>query len=161
MPVLQNSRHERFAQAVASGSSQTRAYVDAGYSEKTARSRSSVLATKYPDVSDRIRELIEERVRQSEEATRIATERLAIDRAWVLGQLVDSVASAKVKVPVLDRNGIQVGEYCRDLTAANKALELIGKELGMFVERKVHTQSPFDALSLDEKRALLDVLLKV
>lgn len=42
MPVLENARHERFAQALASGMSATDAYADAGYSgDRTAASRLS------------------------------------------------------------------------------------------------------------------------
>ena len=38
--------------------------------------------------------------------------------------------------PVLDRDGEPTGEYQYQGQAANRALELLGKELGMFVERK-------------------------
>ena len=37
MPILANSRHERFAQLVASGKSELSSFVEAGYSAKSAR----------------------------------------------------------------------------------------------------------------------------
>src|SRR6478672_7870524 len=40
MPILSNSRHERFAQSLATGKSATEAYKDAGYKgDRTAASR--------------------------------------------------------------------------------------------------------------------------
>lgn len=54
MPVLDNARHERYAQEVAKGSSQTDAYLAAGYKgDKTAASRLSTNV----NVQDRIAEL--------------------------------------------------------------------------------------------------------
>ena len=38
-------------------------------------------------------------------------------------------------VPVLDRQGKPTGEYTFQGNLANKALELLGKELGMFGKR--------------------------
>lgn len=58
MPVLSNPRHERFAQELAKGMSQTEAYKLAGYSasDETARRTASVLMTKH-DVVARVAEL--------------------------------------------------------------------------------------------------------
>ena len=36
-------------------------------------------------------------------------------------------------VPVKDRSGATIGEYRYDGSVANRALELLGKEMGMFV----------------------------
>src|SRR5262249_36874925 len=43
--------------------------------------------------------------------------------------------------PILDAKGEPTGEYRWDGSVANKALELLGKELGMFVEKRVIDQS--------------------
>lgn len=56
MPILQNSRHEKFAQLVASGKSGQSAYVEAGYAVQGAAQSSYTLLRK-PDVADRIDEL--------------------------------------------------------------------------------------------------------
>src|SRR5690348_13292186 len=47
MPVLDNARHERIAQALANGQSQTQAYIEAGYSEKSADANSVRLMREY------------------------------------------------------------------------------------------------------------------
>jgi hypothetical protein len=41
MPILANSRHELFAQAVASGKTEMSAFVEAGYSAKSAKQKCS------------------------------------------------------------------------------------------------------------------------
>lgn len=58
MPVLNNPRHERFAQALASGNSQTDAYLSAGYDAdpETARRAGSRLMTN-GDIVSRVTEL--------------------------------------------------------------------------------------------------------
>ena len=38
-------------------------------------------------------------------------------------------------VPVLDRDGKPTGEYRYDGSVANRALELLGKQQGMFIDR--------------------------
>ena len=38
-------------------------------------------------------------------------------------------------IPILDRKGALIGKSMADPQAANRALELLGKELGMFVDR--------------------------
>ena len=42
-------------------------------------------------------------------------------------------------VPVTDREGNETGEYTYQGSVANRALELVGKELGMFHERVEHS----------------------
>lgn len=56
MPILQNSRHERFAQLVAAGMSGTEAYERAGYSGDYPNSSAARLSAK-DSVSARISEL--------------------------------------------------------------------------------------------------------
>jgi phage terminase small subunit len=58
MPVLENARHERFAQELAKGKTQEQAYIDAGYSENGARVSASQLLTN-PNVAKRLTELQE------------------------------------------------------------------------------------------------------
>ena len=56
MPVLANSKHEQFAQAVAKGVSATKAYTSAGYSANGAKQSAARMLTN-ADVCARIREL--------------------------------------------------------------------------------------------------------
>jgi hypothetical protein len=46
--------------------------------------------------------------------------------------------------PVLDSEGRPTGEYRYGGNVANRALELLGKELGMFIDRSEHTNKNYD-----------------
>jgi hypothetical protein len=109
MAELRNPRHEHFCQLVAAGHSPTQAYVTAGYSEKTAYTSGPRLL-KTPEVSARVTDL-----RQM--VAQAAVNRAVIDRDWVLEGL---------------RN---IAEKGASESARVRALELCGKELGMFVDR--------------------------
>ena len=47
MPILSNTKHELIAQGLAEGKSQTQAYIDAGYSSKSANANSSTLMAEH------------------------------------------------------------------------------------------------------------------
>lgn len=106
MPALQNARHERFAQELAKGKSQSEAYQLAGY--EPSEPNASRL-TRNDKVQARVAELQER-----------AAANVMLTREWVLEQLVDNAAKAKA---------------AGDFGPSNQALNLLGKELGMFVER--------------------------
>lgn len=106
MPVLANARHERFAQELAKGKSQADAYQAAGY--EPSEPNASRL-TRNDKVQKRVAEL------QAR-----AVENVLLTREWVLEQLVDNASKAKA---------------AGDFGPSNQALNLLGKELGMFVER--------------------------
>lgn len=57
MPVLENARHELFAQGLAVGKSQMQAYIDAGYSANDARAKASRLLATNGNISARKIEL--------------------------------------------------------------------------------------------------------
>jgi phage terminase small subunit len=128
MPALDNSKHERFAQLVAGGATYTDAAQTVGYSEKRAASQGSVLA-KNRKIAERIAEL---RERVADQAASSA----GISKGWVLERLVENANRAMQAEAVRDKDGGTTGEYRYEGSVANKALELIGKELGMFVEKK-------------------------
>jgi phage terminase small subunit len=132
MGALANARHERFAQELAKGKSATEAYAEAGY-----RPNSGNAATLKADqsISMRVAELIEEQAGIARAATEKAAERLSIDREWVLAQLVENANRAMQAVAVKSNDGSTTGEFKYEGSVANRALELIGKELGMFVDR--------------------------
>jgi phage terminase small subunit len=133
MPVLPNPRHERFAQELAKGKSAAEAYELAGY--KPNRGNASVLKQQ-ESILSRVSELLAAREKIEERATEKAVEKTAITKAWIIEQLVDNVREAK-------QNG-QTGP-------ANRALELLGKELGMFIDRKeVGKPGDFDNMTPDE-----------
>ena len=60
-------------------------------------------------------------------------------RAYVLDRLRDNVERSLVAVPVLDSKGLLTGVYKYEGAVANRALELLGKEAGMFRERVEHS----------------------
>lgn len=133
MPILRNPKHERFAQLVSKGVTQTEAAKTVGYSELRAAVTGSNLA-KNRKVSARIAELSVRVVDQIVSAT-------AIDRAWVLEGLKRIASEAEAE---------------NDFNPAIKAHELIGKELGMFVDRKeVRLGKPLSEMTYDELTALV------
>lgn len=122
MPMLTNPRHERFAQALAAGKTADQAYQDAGY--KPSRPAASRLSTNV-NVQARLAEL----------QSRI-TEGVVLTRQWVIEKLIENASRAMTAEAVRDEAGNPIGEFRYEGSVANRALELLGKELGMFVERK-------------------------
>lgn len=109
MPVLDNQRHEAFAQHLAKGMSADEAYQRAGYKQN----RGNAIRMK---ANERIMKRVDELTQSISETV---IDQTAITRSWVLGKLHSIATKQEEKAPA----------------AANRALELIGKELGMFVER--------------------------
>ena len=104
----------------------------AGYSEKTAYSQGHRLLK---DVE--VHAYIEER--QKERA-----EKLELDADWVLEKLKTVVDMSMQAKPVEkwdynEKKLVETGEYQYDSTGANRALELIGKHLGMFKDKIEHS----------------------
>src|SRR5262245_1003515 len=122
MPVLPNNKHELFAQGLAKGLSADAAYEQASY--KPNRGNAARL---------KANESISRRVKELQEA---AAEKVVLTKQWVLDRLKEVVERAMQVEPVLDREGNPTGEYAFQGNVANKALELIGKELGMFTGRR-------------------------
>lgn len=114
MSVLRNLKHERFANHVAGGLSQAEAFKSAGFKAKHVDSAASKLAGK-PQVTDRIKELT---ARIAKATVRRVAERVAITTEIIIQELWENAQSGKNV-----RGGSAV---------TNRALELIGKELGMF-----------------------------
>lgn len=151
MPVLKDTRHERFAQNLAKGMTADEAYVSAGYK----RNRGNAARLKASEsIQKRVAELT---IRASEKAT--------LSKAWIIERLMQNVDQALGRVPTKIRKvdkdtGLSVDVEIIDIdrTAANKALELLGKtiEIGMFVERKeMGGPGDFTAKTSDELRDIL------
>ena len=79
-------------------------------------------------------------------------ERVELSQEWVIDRLREIVERSMASVPVVDTKGKETGVYSFQGTVANRALELLGKHIGMFVDRKEftvnHTIKP--ELSLEE-----------
>jgi phage terminase small subunit len=155
MPILSNPRHERFAQELANGISATEAYERAGF----ARNRVSAHRLKQkPNIGERISELLKQREHINAQATAKAIEKTALTKEWVIERLIENANRAMQNVPVLDRDGRPTGEYRYEGQVANKALELLGKEIGMFVDRTADVSALY-AIS-DEPMTLEDWALE-
>ena len=112
MPVLKNSRHEAFCQAVAEGRSQTEAYIEAGYAQKDANSAASRLSANV-SISNRVQELKAKAAKRCE----ITAESL-LQRGM---QLLDKAESAA------------------DFKAASQTLERVAKIGGFWVDKSETT----------------------
>jgi phage terminase small subunit len=156
MPLLKNARHEHFAQLVAGGKDQTDAYVAAGFS-KNGAAPSACRLLRDANVCSRIAEL---RKAVEEPARERAIEKAAVSKAWVLDKLTKVVDMGMAIGTVTGPDG-ETGELkAANLPAANTALSLIGKELGMFIERREVRTGELDALPHDELKQIRDALLE-
>ena len=118
MPVLENARHERFAQGLAKGKTQEQAYIDAGYSENGARVSASQLLTN-PNVAARVAEL-QERAAMRVELT-LADIIAEIEQARIAALAAETVqASAAVSASKAKAELLGLG--------ANKKIEVGGSD---------------------------------
>ena len=130
-----NDRQRAFVEAHVKlgGLNQAQAAVEAGYSAKTAYSQASRLL-KNVKVAAAVKE------KQTKKAERIE-ERTAVDASWVVSNLVEVAERCMQKRPVRNMRGEQVVDeegnnlWTFDAKGANRALELIGKHVGCFVEK--------------------------
>lgn len=132
MPALTNPRHEVFAQEVAKGKSSTEAYEVAGY--RDGRKNAHRLGAD-EGILGRITEILGERESLHAQATADAVKSVGLTKAWVIETLMENVAKAMQARSVTDDDGNAIGEFSYQGSVANRALELLGKEMGMFVER--------------------------
>jgi len=132
MPILRNPRHERFAQLRAGGARPSDAYRSLGYSKEGA-AQSAAKLSKRADVRERIDEIL------AESAKTVAAE-VAFDQKRVLQRL-----------DVLSRKA----EELKQISAAVRCEELIGKERGMFVERSLRTVRSVGDMTVEELEALV------
>ena len=134
MPALPNPRHEAFAQALAAGKSQEQAYALAGF--KANRGNASTLVRKQQSILKRVEEIQGRKVEAEVRAVEKLAEKIAVSKEYVISRLRENVDRAMQHRPVLDAEGNPTGEYRYDGMVANKALELLGKTLGLYIERK-------------------------
>ncbi len=113
-------RQARFAEEYLVDLNATQAALRAGYSPSTARAQGYRLL-RNPQVARAIERAMAERSR-----------RTGIEADWVLARLKAVAQRCLAAEPVRDRKGQATGEYRFDAKGAIKALELMGKHLGMF-----------------------------
>lgn len=138
---LKNAKHELFAQELASGTNASQAYIKAGFSA----SRANACRLQQDErIQQRLSQLLGERARKHDKATEKAVKELGITKQWVLAKLVTNAERA------LERE---------DGSTANRALELIGKEQGMFIDRK-ESGAPGDFAQQQTAEEVLDLVRK-
>ena len=108
---LANQQHENLAQAYVETASKKKAGETAGYTDKSNAFR----AILRPDVQERIKFLQEERA-----------DELGLDSYYVLSKLKENLEASM--------SGAEPNR-----AAANKAIEMLGKHLGMFVGKIEHS----------------------
>jgi hypothetical protein len=135
MPALTNPKHERMAQELANGKSADAAYVTAGY--KPNHGNAGALRQKQY-ISIRVAELLAERESIQAQATADAVKSVGLTKAWVIETLMENVAKAMQAKAMTNDDGDSIGEFQYQGSVANKALELLGKEMGMFVDRSIN-----------------------
>lgn len=131
MPILSNARHERFAQEIAKGTEAGEAYKIAGFKPNPGNARRLKLDEA---VKKRVEAILIERSKIHEKGLERAIERVALTKEWVIERLVEN-ANRAMQAEAVKREGQEIGEYRYEGSVANRALELLGKELGMFVDR--------------------------
>jgi len=128
MPKLTDKQKE-FVRQYLVDLNATQAAVRAGYSVKTAYRQGADLLQKTS-----IREAIEKA--QAKRARRVE-----VTQDYVLSNLVEVVERTMQRAPVTDRKGEQVTDeegravWTFDAKGANRALELLGKHLGIFADK--------------------------
>lgn len=128
MPKLTDRRKE-FVRQYLVDLNATKAAIRAGYSERTAYS-----------VGQRLLKNVEiQRAVAAAQAQR--ARRVEVTQDYVLSNLVEVVERTMQRAPVLDRKGEQVTDeegravWTFDAKNANRALELLGKHLGIFTDK--------------------------
>ena len=133
MPALTNPRYERFAQELAGGKTLEQAHGLAGF--KVNRGNATTLKHK-ESIRSRIAEITETRQKADNQSLRRAVKQAGLTKQWVIERLMENVERSMQEQPVIGPGGKPTGTYTHNGQAANRALELLGKELGMFIERR-------------------------
>lgn len=102
----------------------TQAAIRAGYSESTARQIASQNLAKV-NVADRVAELKAD-----------ISARVLVDADYVVKGLLAVHERCMQAEAVTDKDGGTTGEYKFEHSGANRSLELLGKHLGLFVDKK-------------------------
>jgi hypothetical protein len=133
MPELRNSRHEKFAQAVARGASLADAYAEAGY--RRFRSSASRLLS-YADVAARVEELKRETAERNKVTLDTLLAEFAENRKVALGLGQPAAANSatigkarllgllNAKEPPRDQQEEAVITFLRDISKAGSRLPL-------------------------------------
>ncbi len=121
--MVLTDRHRQFVDECIGARSAPQAAIRAGQSAWTAHQQASQL----------VQYAMEQGAIQAAVAPR--AECPEISQAWVVERLVANATRAMQAVPVVDRDGNPTGRYNYQGSVANRALELLGKHIGLWAER--------------------------
>lgn len=157
MPALANGRQEKAAELRSKGATQRDAYEQAGFTYSTAAASNFF---KRPTIAARVRELMQAQEARKAKVAQKAADSAGVSREWVIERLkyVAEVAirgapvrDKKTGAPALDEQGKQIFDGKMQLNAATRALQLLGIDIGMFVQRhEVGDPGEFARLSNEE-----------
>jgi len=145
-------KQKRFCEEYLLDLNATAAYKRAGYkAEGNAAEVNASKLLRNAKVYARIEELKKER-----------SEKTKINAEWVIKKLVDVVERAMTAEPVMvfdpeSRTLVESGEYQFDSNGANKALELLGKHIGMF-DPKHNMIQPLTGSQIEKIQAETDFI---
>lgn len=120
-------KQERFVREYLVDLNGTQAAIRAGYSKHTAH----VIATenlRKPKIALKVAEAMAQRAASTE-----------LTAEWIVERLVENANRAMEAEPVRDAMGNPTGIYRYEGSVANKALELLGKHLGIFLDKIQHS----------------------
>lgn len=126
------AKQELFIQEYLVDLNATQAAIRSGYSKNTAKEIGHENLTK-PHIRSRIDEL-----------QQLRAEKLQISADWVLQRLIAISDRCMKAEPVMkwdyeEKAMVETGEFMFDSQGANKAVELVGKHLGMFKDKLEHS----------------------
>jgi len=133
------------------------AYIETGNASEAYRRAYNAENVKPKTINRKAKELLDNGMITARfEALRCAVEKKTIvTKAWVLDRLVENVERAMQLVPVIGKGGKPTGEFNYNGSVANKALELLGREFGLFTERKHHIFDDLSKRSDEELEAMI------
>jgi phage terminase small subunit len=124
------AKQQRFIDEYPLDCNATKAAERAGYSVHTANEQAARLLAK-PEIASAIQARLA-----------LLAEKAGIDNEWIRDQLKENLERSMQARPVLDEKGIPTGEYRYNGAVANKCLELLGRDLGMFGHKLEISLSP-------------------
>lgn len=142
----------RFAQEYVIDRNATQAAIRAGYSERSAFAQGARLLRK-----DKVLQEIDRLTQELAEKSKLTAEAIVADLIEVKERCMQRapvmVREGKEMVQAIDEEGRNVWQF--DAKGANKSLELLGKHIGMFVERRELTGKNGGPLQVQASGVLL------
>jgi len=89
--------------------------------------------------------------------TEKAAAAVSVSKQDIMRELWENARIGKAAVPVLDREGAEIGVYNTNLSASNAALIALGKEIGMFKEA-AQEADPLDGLTHEQVKQVKAIL---